>query len=105
MRQIEIDVETAQGVGAEDTVERTGEHARHIERRDADAAPRYRRLAGSEAAQFDLIGRQVAGKAAYLPLKFDLRGLRADALGSHLATHEVEFRSFTAGRSEEHTSD
>ncbi len=51
------------------------------ERRDAHPAPRYRRLAGGEAAQFDLVGRQVAGKAAYLPLKFDLRGLRADALG------------------------
>jgi hypothetical protein len=71
----------AQGVGAEDTVERTGEHARHIERGDAHPAPRNRYVAGAEAAQFDLVGRQAAGKAAYLPVKFDARGLRADAFG------------------------
>lgn len=72
-----------QRVGAENPVERAGEHVRHIERGDAHPAPRYRRPGGGEAAQFDLVGRQAAGKAAYLPLKFDLRGLRADALGGN----------------------
>src|SRR5690242_6639999 len=54
MRQIEIDIETAQGVRAEDPVERSGEHARHIERSDTHPAPWYRHVAGGEAAQLDL---------------------------------------------------
>lgn len=79
-RQIQIDIEAAQGVGAEHAVERSRKYIPRIDWRDPHPPPWYGNSTEGEVAQLHLAGLQAAANPPHLPLKFDARALRADAL-------------------------
>src|SRR5262249_35500494 len=72
-RQVEIDVKTAQGVRPQQSIKWPREHARHIDRSNANSAPRYSYTTEAEAAQLRLATLHASVNPAQLPLKFDAR--------------------------------
>ena len=79
-RQVDVDVEVAQHVGAQQAVERRGRGLRDGDVGDQQPAPGQRRAAGREAAQLDLTGADRGPDAGQPMVQLDPRRLRPDAL-------------------------
>jgi hypothetical protein len=74
MRQVEIDIEIAQNIRTEHTVERSEENARRVDRSDENPSPWYCHAAHAEAAQFDLVCPQGAAAKPAIGLWNSMRG-------------------------------
>src|ERR1700730_16673748 len=78
-RQVEIDIEAAQGVGSEHSIQRPGQGVHDLDRRYPNSLARHFEAADREAAQLQFAGRNVAGDPMHLS-PHDSGLLRADPL-------------------------
>jgi hypothetical protein len=79
-RQVEIDVEAAQDVGSEQSIQQPGQGVHDLDRPNPNSPARHFDAADRQVPQLQFAGRNVAGDPVHLSSQSDAGVLRADPL-------------------------